>query len=484
MAINAGEAESKGFLVHCLHSHCVGRDRTAFVEQMLETGWLWSDDLTNPSFLLPAPEIDEVERAVQRLNKDHALITLGSNVRVLSETSGRDGVPRIAFLKVADFRTKFANDMVPVGGKQTGVASLWLAHRQRRGYEELVFAPGENVAGAYNLFRGWSVAADANASCDLLLAHLKNNVCGGNEAHFDWVVAFFADIIQNPGKKPGVALVLRGEEGGGKTAVGKYFGKIMPARYTSVSQPRHLLGNFNAHLERTLLLQADEASWAGDKTGDGVLKDLITNDTMRIERKGLEAVVGKNSVRVLMTSNKDWVVPAGPAARRYGVFDVRAVKHSTAEREAFEHEMNTSGPAAFLHYLQCFDLTRVDLAAIPKTDALFEQKLETLPPLDSWLLDCLREGQLAGEEGPAEIQKTDVYRSYEAFAKRKNTRALDVSMFWRSLRKMLKIETRESEYKPRDTGGAQRRIFLPPALTICREHFSDHLKSPINWDEN
>jgi hypothetical protein len=40
-------------------------------------------------------------------------------------------------------------------------------------------------------------------------------------------------------------------------------------------------------LEYTLILNAEEAFWTGRKSAEGVLKDLITGDTMPIERKGI-----------------------------------------------------------------------------------------------------------------------------------------------------------------------------------------------------
>jgi hypothetical protein len=46
-----GGAEAKGFVVHCRHAHCDGRDRLFFLRRMLEQGWLAVADLTNPEFL-------------------------------------------------------------------------------------------------------------------------------------------------------------------------------------------------------------------------------------------------------------------------------------------------------------------------------------------------------------------------------------------------------------------------------------------------
>jgi hypothetical protein len=49
---NASEANNKGFVIHCRHGHCDGRDRLFFVRRMLEEGWLKPFDLTSPDFLI------------------------------------------------------------------------------------------------------------------------------------------------------------------------------------------------------------------------------------------------------------------------------------------------------------------------------------------------------------------------------------------------------------------------------------------------
>lgn len=50
-AVNASESSSRGFVVHCRHAHCDGRDRLLFLRQMLAEGWLTADDLTASAHL-------------------------------------------------------------------------------------------------------------------------------------------------------------------------------------------------------------------------------------------------------------------------------------------------------------------------------------------------------------------------------------------------------------------------------------------------
>ena len=170
----------------------------------------------------------------------------------------------------------------------------------------LVFEPGGLIIeGAYNLWRGWGVQPKAG-DCSLFLAHLRDNVCSGDEELYRWVLAWFAHILRFPRTKIGTALVVRGRQGTGKSIVGEIFGVLIGPSFLKVSMARHLTGNFNALLGERLLVQAEEAFWAGDRAAVGVLKDLITSATIVIERKGLDPDRTANYVRLFVTSNSIW----------------------------------------------------------------------------------------------------------------------------------------------------------------------------------
>ena len=64
----------------------------------------------------------------------------------------------------------------------------------------------------------------------------------------------------------------------------KVIGSLFPRHYFLVDDPRYVTGQFNAHMATCLLLQADEAVWAGDKSAEGRLKGLITSPIQQIER--------------------------------------------------------------------------------------------------------------------------------------------------------------------------------------------------------
>ena len=89
---------------------------------------------------------------------------------------------------------------------------------------------------------------------------------------YDWLWSWFAQLAQEPHRKPGTAVVLRGAQGVGKSKTGEVIGSLFGEHYTQVSEPRFVTGRFNSHLRRCLLLHCDEAFWAGDRQAEAKLK--------------------------------------------------------------------------------------------------------------------------------------------------------------------------------------------------------------------
>jgi hypothetical protein len=122
---------------------------------------------------------------------------------------------------------------------------------------------------------------------DVFKDHLFNNVCNGDQALFDFVFCWFASLFQKPREKTGTALVLRGKMGTGKSKLGEVFGSLISSHYVQIDEGRYVTGQFNSHMANCLLLQADEAVWAGDKSAEGRLKGLVTSEYQMIEAKGV-----------------------------------------------------------------------------------------------------------------------------------------------------------------------------------------------------
>ena len=176
-----------------------------------------------------------------------------------------------------------------------------------------------------------------------------------------------------------------------------------------------MVGNFNAHLRDCLVLFADEAFFAGDKRHESVLKTLVTEEMIAIEAKGYDVESNPNFVHLIMASNEEWVVPAGPDERRFYILDVgEEHKQDTDYFKAIDQHMVNGGFSALLYYLMHYDLSEYNVFDVPQTEALSKQKEHTLKSEEDWWYGCLMDGDLTGDgDGwPDRVLKKELHLSY------------------------------------------------------------------------
>lgn len=440
----------------------------------------------------------ELGEVIERLNKDHAFVLAGGDVVILREGVDAWGEPEVRFIKVSAFKLLHGTHFIDTGKREPQTwADAWLESPLRRQYLGVCFAPDGAPDEYYNVWRGFAVEP-REGDVSLWENHVYGVLADGSKTAGDYIMAWFADLIQHPGTKCETALVLRGDEGSGKTLPGKIVGSLFPAHYSLIDDPRYVTGNFNVHMESCLLLQADEGFWAGDKQAEGRLKGLVTSDVHYIERKQVDAYRVRNLIRLMVTSNNEWVIPAGYGSRRWAVFDVSS-KHVN-DGEYFDPlatwGRSEEGRAALLHYLMNFDLGMVDLKRIPDTDALFEQRVSTMMVEDAWWMSRLRVGTiLPGHDAWVDEVPTEaLWDSYVRYAdkvgvnrKRVETQlgiALQRRMLPKGWPKTLKRFVDHTDERGMTTSRRVPHYRFPP-LDECRRHFQEMMSGHvIDWGED
>ena len=118
--------------------------------------------------------------------------------------------------------------------------------------------------------------------------------------------------VQNPDEPAEVALTFRGEPGTGKGVFGRAMAQLFGQHGLHTGGSELITGRFNKHFRDCCLLFADEVVWDGDRKAEAKMKTFLTEPTLMIEGKGVDAVSWPNMLHVIISSNSDWVVPAGP----------------------------------------------------------------------------------------------------------------------------------------------------------------------------
>lgn len=360
--------------------------------------------------------------ALETMNKKHAVLFQQSgDLVVITEDSDHDGRPFLRYSNLQTIRDLYPQPVQvgvgPRGSIVKKLGQLWLDSPRRRFYRGIEMAPnGRATPDYYNLWRGFSVEPKAG-SWVRFKQHVLEVIAGNDPALFSYIISWMARAVQDPGKPAYTALVLRGGMGTGKTTFAKWFGSLFGSHFLHIDNTHHLTGHFNAHLHNAILVFADEAAWPGDKAGAGALRRMVTEDTLIIERKGINALTVPNVIHLILASDADWVWPAGVDERRGVIIDVS--DHRRNDRPYFaalERELlKDGGLAAMLKDLLELKIT-LDLREIPQTKALYEQKQLSSSAYQRWWYEELRDGDLWRESDRRpdgyHVERSAIYERY------------------------------------------------------------------------
>lgn len=374
-----------------------------------------------------------VEPWMRELNERHAVISnIGGKCRVIEEVADTAFQMRTRLTRQSfdDFRNRYMNKFVQVGTDKENkpiwmpVGKWWLGHQNRRQFDTIVFSPGKEIKGAYNLWRGFAYEQRVG-DCSLFINHLRDNVCGGKPDYFEYLIKWMARTVQHPDSPGEVAIVLRGGRGTGKGKTAKVFGALFGRHFLHISNSSHLVGNFNSHLRDCVVLFADEAFYAGDKKHRSILNTLITEETIAIEAKGIDVETFPNYIHLIMSSNDQHVIPAGSDERRYFVIDVSTdQQQNSAYFAAIDKQMESGGFEALLHTLQTCDITDFNVRMVPQTNALQEQKLLSMNVEEEWWFQKLEEGRTLRHGGKndwiKQVRKDALVDDYIDYTRRFN----------------------------------------------------------------
>lgn len=342
-----------------------------------------------------------VDPLMAEFNERHAVICdVGGKCRIVGEVYDHGlNRARVSLQSFADFANRYCNRKVLVGTKKNEpiyqpAGQWWIHHPSRRQFETMTFAPGKDTPGAFNLWRGFACEAVAG-DCEPYLQHVLNVACSGDATTYHYLIHWMAHAVQRPGEAGQVAIVLKGKQGTGKGTIAKHFGSLFGRHFVHVANAEHLIGKFNAHLRDCVILFADEAFYAGDKKHESVLKALVTEDTIVVEKKGIDVEFESNCVHLIMASNEKWVAPVSLGDRRFFVLAVSdAHVRESSYFAALDAHMRNGGREALLHYLMHLDLKDFDIRKRPATEALADEKGYTLGPEHSWWMAKLDDARV------------------------------------------------------------------------------------------
>jgi hypothetical protein len=388
---------------------------------------------------------------------------------------GYEGPEGVRGVSRENLQLMLANRFVTIPGppkKVSPLADWWLKNAQRREFDRVIYDPENTLAQpgerTFNLWTGFAITPQPGRWTKMG-RHLLNIVCKGDQARFCYLIYWLAHAVQHPGTAPGSVIVLLSEaEGAGKSILGEWMVRILGNRHgIMLSDPEHLVGTFNDHLEGRSFICLNEPAFPGEHTGARKFKSMITETTWLLNGKYRKPYLVSNIAHIMLTTNADWAVPAGNKARRFAVFDVDEgrVGDHVYFKDLWD-ELDNGGLAALLHFLLHLDVSQCNLRAVPYTQALINQQLLSASSQTQWALDSVEHGAIIGVFGTRDRTQhpfNDTYQSsllhewYSAYTKARGMRPIGGTAFGRWLS--------DCGFR-RTTPGGLAHWHIPDALTF------------------
>jgi hypothetical protein len=216
---------------------------------------------------------------------------------------------------------------------------MWFKDPSIRIYEKVVFEPPPIVSNP-NYFNTW---VDFKIVNEPLIKTDRDywkeyiafayNLFGDNKV-VDYMLARYAYKIQYPANRTHVIFVITGNEGDGKNRFLQPIYNIMNGYTVELARAKDLFEKHSNHEERKLLILVNEASGSANFENSEVLKTRITENTLTVNPKGIQAYKIVNMCEYDMTGNGEKIVKVSDdSTRRF--FQVESTSFYNSNTEFF-----------------------------------------------------------------------------------------------------------------------------------------------------
>jgi hypothetical protein len=246
----------------------------------------------------------------------------------------------------------------PDAVKKTDGLTFW------PGQPEIVTEDGGN---RLNLWRRPDLSPREGSVMPFL--HHVGRIFDGDETAISFVLDFFAHLVQLPDQKMRFVPLIIGGQGTGKSMLANMACGLVGRDNTQLLTPSQVVADHNDWAQRAQLVIVHELVSDDSRTTSSRMKELITEDTIHVNPKGVAAYQQRNRANFILLSNEDDPAKLDPNDRRY------FVRKSKAEKPFSRHYHSRlwawfmgGGRERVLHYLLTRDLSGFDpFRAPPRT---------------------------------------------------------------------------------------------------------------------
>jgi len=323
----------------------------------------------------------------------------------------------------------------------------------------------------------------------VIMDYLRNSICNGNRRLFAYLILFMTHMLQKPEEKPGIMIVFLGGQGTGKGSFFRLLNAIWQHTTLQVSDVAHVIGNFNAAIERNYVVCMDEALFSGDKKALDRLKSMVTEPTVTIEQKYQPRRIISSYHRFFAASNHQHFAQVEADDRRFVFFQVSEGRKGDHAYWDKVHKAidDPAVIAAMVHDMLSLDLSNFNVRQRPKTEAHTDQRLRSLSGFDRYWFEVLQTGCFwpgsPGEpskpwQDPRFVSTKTMLEGWKEYEKRtRHYTALQERDVHQALQRLCPSAKRDRQMNPTVLERGQQL----PALPDARNEFAQFMGGKIKW---
>lgn len=434
--------------------------------------------------------------ALSHLQQTFCLIKLAGEIFVLetdqiSQNSAVAGTSELQFYRLVPAKLLMSRflERQPFTDNKHEVIAAFMVSPKTKVYDSLAFSPLPTPTATLNLWRDCTINPVAG-DWSLIRQYLLDVVCAGDMGAYRYLILFLAHMMQRPEDKPGILIVMLGGQGIGKGGFFRLLSAIWQQSTLLVSDINHVLGQFNAQVERSYVLCMDEALFVGDKRATERFKSFVTEPSITIEQKYQPRRTIASYHRLFAASNHAHFAQVDPDDRRFVFLRVsESRKGDTAYWDQFHKAVaNPAIVAAMVHDLKNYDISDFNPRMRPKTEAHNDQKVRSLSGfvrywhevLSTGTIDvgCVLQPALAWEGTPF-VSTHRLMSAWQAYEKQGGRRFSAPQS--RDMHAALAQLCPSAKQSRKVDGGCQQRGYHLPPLPAARAEFADFLGGEVLW---
>lgn len=247
---------------------------------------------------------------------------------------------------------------------------------------------------------------------------VKDRLCNRDEANYDYLMKWLAYIVQQR-QKTKVIVVLKGDEGCGKGLFINWIGNMIfgTKYYCGTAKLEYLVGKFNGMSMNKVFFNANEISRSATMPSNDLIKEIVDNHTLVIDRKGLEPVEMVNNINIIVSTNNEIPFKIPFKERRFFAMETQSPMLNPDEAIYFgekifgilPHNRNEDLIRLFYNYLLTMDLSDFNCITSRPFTEFYKEMVSTSIPHELLFLHYYRYENIHEKE--KEIFNTEACKS-------------------------------------------------------------------------